>query len=147
MADPKNFRTRGLIFLDMEIVLVPLHTYPHILCYISESREFNTHCKHCMLIIIKFMHVMLSKFLKINLKKFQSGGHAPGARALDLPLPTPSPNIFFTIFTDCRISLRLHVQYLISTDLLLHDFQHELTQYTCLFTRQSGAELWGAHGR
>ena len=39
-----------------------------------------------MLIAIKFMRVMLSKFSKITLKKLQTGGRAPDAPALDPPL-------------------------------------------------------------
>ena len=40
-----------------------------------------------MLITIKFMRVMESIFQKYTVKIFQTGGRAPGAQALDPPLP------------------------------------------------------------
>ena len=58
---------------------MPLHTYP---MFFGESRD----CKHCMLITMKFMHIMLSKFSNINPLKFQTGGRPTGATALDPPL-------------------------------------------------------------
>ena len=64
----RNFRTGGAVqsqykFWGLEIVLMP---FTPTLCFCSESGEYNTYCKHCMLITIKFMRVLQSKFSKIN---------------------------------------------------------------------------------
>ena len=47
-------------FLGLEILHLP---YAFVLI---ENREYNTHCKHCMLITIKYMHVLRSTFSKLN---------------------------------------------------------------------------------
>ena len=64
VADPEIVEPgRGAVqarfyFLGLEILHLP---YAFVLI---ENREYNTHCKHCMLIPIKFMRVLRSKFKK-----------------------------------------------------------------------------------
>ena len=58
--------------LGLGIVLMPLYTYPMRFC---ESREQNTHCKHCMLITIRVMRVLQLNFSKNKpFNKCQTGG-------------------------------------------------------------------------
>ena len=75
MADPGVLELggrrsqRGIIFEVWRLFWCP---FSYTLCFCSESREQNTHCKHCMLIIIKSIVFCSQNFKKLNPQKISN---------------------------------------------------------------------------